>query len=123
MLPNGFVPAVREFTKVMSPCLKHLKSKGHLSVKYLDDSFLVGETSRICFNNVTDTANLLRSLGFTIHRVHVSFCPYTKIIFLGFIIDSVKMTFTLAEEKKEKIYDNCSSLLQSNKYITVRELA
>ena len=33
------------------------------------------------------------------------------------------MTITLTEERKEKIYDNCSSLLQSNKYITVRELA
>ena len=33
------------------------------------------------------------------------------------------MTITLTEERKEKIYDNCSSLLQSNKNITVRELA
>ena len=33
------------------------------------------------------------------------------------------MTITLPEERKENIYDNCSSLLQSNKNITVRELA
>ena len=36
-------------------------------------------------------------------------------------IDSVKMTIILTEERKEKIYDNCSSLLQSNQNITVRE--
>ena len=33
------------------------------------------------------------------------------------------MTITLTEERKEKNYDNCSSLLQSNKKFTVRELA
>ena len=123
VLPNGFAPAVREFTKVMSPPFKHLRSKGHLSVKYLDDSLLIGETARICLNNVTDTVNLLRSLGFTIHPDKSVFVPTQKITFLGFIIDSVKMTITLTEERKEKIYDNCSSLLQSNKNITVRELA
>ena len=44
--PNGFAPAALEFTKVMSPTLKHLRSKGDLSVKYLDDSLFIGETSR-----------------------------------------------------------------------------
>ena len=123
VLPNGFAPAVWEFTKVMSPPFKHLRSKGHLSVKYLDDSLLIGETARICLNNVTDTVNLLRSLDFNIHPDKSVFVPTQKITFLGFIIDSVKMTITLTEERKEKIYDNCSSLLQSNKNITVRELA
>ena len=32
------------------------------------------------------------------------------------------MTTTLTEERREKNYDNCSSFLQSNKNITVREL-
>ena len=122
-LPNGFPPAVWKFTKVMSPPFKHLRSKGHLSVKYLDDSLLIGETARICLNNVTDTVNLLRSLGFTIHPDKSVFVPTQKITFLGFIIDSVKMTITLTEERKERVYENCSSLLQSNKNITVRELS
>ena len=123
VLPNGFAPAVQEFTKVMSPPFKHLRSKGHLSVKYLDHSLLIEETARICLNNVTDTVNLLRSLDFNIHSDKSVFVPTQKITFLGFIIDSVKMTITLTEERKEKIYDNCSSLLQSNKDITVTELA
>ena len=121
-LPNGFPPAVWKFTKVMSPPFKHLRSKGHLSVKYLDDSLLIEETARISLNNVTDTVNLLRGLGFTIQPDKV-FVPTQKITFLGFIIDSIKMTITLTEERKEKFFDNCSSLLHSNKNITVRELA
>ena len=59
----------------------------------------------------------------TIHPDKSVFVSTQKITFLGSIIDSVKMTITLIEERKEKTYDNCSSLLQSNKIITVRELA
>ena len=33
------------------------------------------------------------------------------------------MTITLTEERKERIYENCSSLLLSNKKTTVRELS
>ena len=66
-------------------------------------------------NNVIDTVNLFRGLGFTIHPEKLVFVPTQKITFLGFIIDSVRMTITLTEEMKEKICDNCSSSLQSNK--------
>ena len=67
MLPF-FAPALREFTKVMSPPFIHLISKGHLSVKCLDNSLLMEETIIMCLNNVIDTADLLKSLGFTIQH-------------------------------------------------------
>ena len=51
VLANEFSPAVRVFTKVLSPLLKYLRSKGHLSVKYIDDSLLLGESIEICFKN------------------------------------------------------------------------
>ena len=38
VLSNGFAPALQEFTKVMSPLFKDLRSKGHPSVKCLEDS-------------------------------------------------------------------------------------
>ena len=63
-----FAPALREFTKVMSPPFIHLISKGHLSVKCLDNSLLMEETIIMCLNNVIDTADLLKSLGFTIQH-------------------------------------------------------
>ena len=87
MLPHGFVPAVRKFTKIMYPPFKHLRSKRHLSVKYLDDSFLIGESTRTCLNNITDIVNLLRSLGFTIRFDKSVFMPTQKITFLSVIVD------------------------------------
>ena len=44
VLFNGFSPAVRVFTKVLTPPFKCLRSKGHLSIKYNDDSLLLGQT-------------------------------------------------------------------------------
>ena len=61
----------------------------------------MGETAKICLDNVTDTVKLLRRLGFTIHPGKSVFVPTQKITFLGFIIDSVKMTITLTEGKKK----------------------
>ena len=64
---NGFSPAVSVFTKVLTPPFKYLRSKGHLSVKYIDDFLLLGETFEICFKNVRAIVTLSWELVFTIH--------------------------------------------------------
>ena len=103
VLLNGFSPAVRVFTKVLTPSFKYLRSKEHLSVKCIDDSLLLGETFEICFKNIRATVALLRELGFTIHPEKSVLVPTQQIIFLGFVIDSVKMTIALNEERKQSI--------------------
>ena len=120
---NGFAPLYVSLPKVMFPPFTYLRSKGHFSAKYLDDSFLIGETEIICLNNIIDTVNLLRSLDFTIHPNKTVLVLIKKFTCLGFMIDSVRMTITLTEERKENIYDNCYFLLQSNKCVIVTELA
>lgn len=83
-----------------------LRSKGEslddsmIRWKYLDNSLLIEETAVICLNNIIDTFNLLRSLGFTIHPGKSVFVPKQKITFAGFIIDSMRMTITLTKERK-----------------------
>ena len=83
-----------------------LRSKGEslndsmIRWKYLDNSLFIEETSVICFNNIIDTFNLLRSLSFTIHPGKSVFVPKQKITFAGFIIDSMRMTITLTKERK-----------------------
>ena len=104
VLLNGFSPAVRVFTKVLTPSFKYLRSKEHLSVKCIDDSLLLGETFEICFKNIRVTVALLRELGFTIHPEKSDLVPTQQITFLGFKINPVKMTITLTEERKQSIY-------------------
>ena len=60
-------------------------------------------------------------LGFTIHPGKSVLVPTQHIIFLGSVIDSVKMTITLTEERKQSIYIFCQNIL-SNYQATIREL-
>ena len=93
-----------------------------MCVKYIDDSLLLGETFEICLNNIRATVALLRELGSTIHPEKSVLVPTQQIIFLGFVIDSVKMTITLTEERKQSIYTLCQNIL-SYYQATIRELA
>ena len=99
VLPNGFLSAVRVFTKDLTPPFKYLRSNGHLPVKYIDDCLLLEETFENCFKNIRATVALIRELGFTIHPEKSVLALPQQIIFLGFVIDSVKMTITLTEER------------------------
>ena len=104
VLPNRYSPA-------LIPPFKYLRSKGHFSVKYIDDSLLLDEIFDICFKNIRATAALLRDLGFTIHQEKSVLVPTQQKIFLGFVIDSVKMTITLTGERKQSIYMLCQTIL------------
>lgn len=41
--------------------------KGHLSVGYIDDSYLQAAEFAHCVHNITDTITLFNNLGFVIH--------------------------------------------------------
>ena len=62
--------------------------------------YLQGDAYESCMNNILDTFNLLRELGFCHSPRKLS--PSQEIIFQGFVISSKKMTLTLTYEKKIK---------------------
>ena len=80
------------------------------------------ETFEICLNNIRAAVALLWELGFTIHPENSVLVPTQQIIFSGFVIDSVKITITQTEERKQSIYMLCQNIL-SNYQATIRELA
>ena len=80
-MPNGYGPAMRVFTKVLKAPFAYLREKNHISVAYVDDTWLQCTTYEECLDNISDTINLLRSLGFTIH-IDKSI-PTQVITFLG----------------------------------------
>ncbi len=100
VMPNGYGPAMRVFTKLMKIPFSHLRHRGHLSVYFVDDSYLQGDTKLECYDNVKSTIQLLRKLGFVIHTDKSVLEPTQIITFLGFIINSYTMTITLTEDKK-----------------------
>lgn len=102
-LPFGLNCAPLLFTKIMKPVLSMLRSKGWISVIYLDDFLLMGKTPLECRNNVSATISLLESLGFIINYNKSSIIPSRKCKYLGFVYNSEAMTVELPKGKRVKI--------------------
>ena len=67
VLTNGFSPALWFFTNVLTSPFKYLRSKGHLPLKYIDDSLFLGWTFKIYCKIIRATVAILQELGFTIY--------------------------------------------------------
>ena len=95
-------------------------SQGHLPVTFVDDSLLQRESKRECLQNIHDAVKLLEALGFTIHKEKLE--PIHAIEFLGFVIDSIKMTVSLNPENSNAILKNIEHF-EGNSRTKIRELA
>ena len=104
-MPDGYGPAMRAFTKLMKPPFSFLISEGYLSVIYVDDYYLQGDSITKCVENVIKTIGILESLGFYIKIEKLEIIPKQQITFLGVIIDSLQMTITLTNKKETKIFE------------------
>ena len=96
--------------------------EGFVSVVFVDDSYLQGNTKEACLHNIASTIELLQNLGFSIHSAKFILTPTQRIKFLGFVIDSVQMTLEITKEKKNKVHNFCLEIFQKEK-ITLRTLA
>ena len=102
-MPNGYLNAMRVFTKILKPLFSCLREQAHSSVIYVDDSLLAGDTYKDCLDNIHDTNLLLEGLGFQIHPKKYVFLPTQVITFLGFEINTANMIISLTNAKKNKI--------------------
>ena len=84
--------------------------------------FLQGATEEKCQTSLRLAIELLQKLGFTVHLEKSQLKPGTILIFLGFVIDSEKMTVTLTPEKKEKLVKLIDEVL-SKCQVTIRTVA
>lgn len=96
-LPNGLSSAPRVFTKLLKPVFSTLRKQGFENVPYIYDILLLGDSGEHCAQKVRSTSTLLDSLGFTIHPTKSVFVPVQEIAFLGFLINSKKMTVSLLQ--------------------------
>ena len=76
----------------------------------------------VCAKNAITVANTLESLGFTINKEKSAMVSAQRIVFFGFLIDSVKFLVYLTDEKVSKIY-NLAKILLERETIVVRQLA
>ena len=101
--PNGLAPCPRQSTKLLKPVFSSLRKLGHISVVYIDDTWLTSEDYISCVTNIAETITLLDRLGFVIHPEKSILIPTQEITFLGFISNSANMTVKLTPERALKL--------------------
>ena len=92
-----------------------------MSVIFVDDSCLQGDTKEECFQTIEATVSLLEILSFAIHKRKSILNPTQEIEFLGFVFNSVTMTISITKGKTEAII--LIRRFLENKSPTIRELA
>lgn len=118
----GLCTAPFVFTKMLKPVLQYLRTRGFISVNYLDDFLLIGQTYSECIHNVHTTIKVLQSLGFVINFNKSQITPKMECKFLGFIFNTKEMSFYLPEEKKQRIFHKTTEFLNLKK-CTIRYFA
>lgn len=121
-MPYGLSVAPRTFTKLMKVVVTYLRSRGYTSVVYLDDILCIGRDYQECLKNINETIRLLEYLGFVINYNKSNLDPKQSCKYLGFVFNSLDMTISLPEEKR----NNISRLLQKFHFLrtcTIRDFA
>ena len=121
-LPQGLSSAPRIFTKLLKPILAHFRSLGITVSCYIDDCIFIADTPHQLSKNVKYAVHVFDRLGLTLHPAKSVLHPSQSIEFLGFILDSLAMTVTLASRKKHKIHTMATSLIRK-RHVSIRELS
>ena len=121
-LPFGLSSAPWVFTKVLKPVIAYLRTQGVRIVAYLDDLLLMCQSQAILREHTALAIYLLQVLGFVINWEKSELNPVQRIIYLGFLINSIRMTISLPEEKIMKLRKEAGSILRK-KEISLRTLA
>ena len=102
--------------------MAEVRKIGHPISGYIDDFIMIKMTKIACFEAGISTANMFQTLGFVIHPEKSQLEPTQKIIFLGFVIDSVTMTISLTEKRRNALHSLLLNILRL-KSPTIRYVA
>ncbi|CAK1601012.1 unnamed protein product [Parnassius mnemosyne] len=104
-LPFGLSTAPYLFTKLLKPVVEYFRLNNIITVIYLDDLLLFGNSYAESNKNIVFIKNVFENLGLLIKYEKSCLVPSTKCKFLGFIFDSVNMRLELPDDKRLKIYN------------------
>ena len=81
---------------------------------YLDDIIVIDWSFEGCRKSVLRVMELFQYYGFIIHLEKCLLEPTTCMEFLGFILDSIRMTVELPSHKKSDMINLCENILLAN---------
>jgi hypothetical protein len=94
-IPFGLAPAPRIFTKLLKVVLAFLRKQGIRLVVYLDDFLIINESEEGARADLKSTLDILEFLGFLINWEKSITNPANVMEYLGMVIDSNKLSFSL----------------------------
>jgi len=121
-LPFGLASAPMVFTKLLRPVLHTLRQQGIKVLMYLDDLLIMAETIDLVQEHFQTVVTLFHNLGFVISWKKCSPFPMKSLEFLGLLLNSETMTFSLPDDKIRKIQRECRHLMRK-RVVSGRHLA
>ena len=121
-LPFGLTSAPYVFTKLLRPVASLFRQAGLRILVYLDDWLLLASDPDLLKDQGEHVSSNLQSLGFLLNHKKCIMVPTQSIEFLGFIIDSRRMTLSLPAVKVDKIHKECRHILNLSE-VTGRQLS
>ncbi len=86
---------------------------------YLDDILILAASRQEARSAVKTVISLLQSLGFVISTEKSVEEPFQSMEFIGLVIHSVPISFSLTEKKIADVKRLCKEALRSNKIIII----
>ena len=109
-LPFSLSSPLRVFTKVLKPFFGSIRNKGISLFIYLDDVAIISSSLERSSQEAAVVVQILESLGLIISKQKSVVISSQKIVFLGYVIDSVAMTVSLPVKKLYKLKEQLLSL-------------
>lgn len=121
-IPFGLKSAPYVFTKILKPIYAWFRQKSIRCSYYIDDSLNMNGCQVVCGDNTKTIVNTLENLGYVINQKKSVLVPTQRIVFFGFVLDSVLFKVFLTEEKLQKILLYANTLCKQGR-VVVRQLA
>ena len=102
--------------------MAELRKRGMRGLIYIDDKWTLGATFQECLQMEAMAKGVFASCGWVFKPSKRSGDPAQVVRFLGLLIDSRDLSFSIPEDKVEKIVMGCKVLL-AKKWIKVRKVA
>ena len=121
-LPFGLSSAPYVFTKLLKPVVSTLRKLGIRIILYLDDMLIMSRSKEETRRNLATTVELLIALGFIVNLKKSVLSPVQELEFLGFILNSHRMTIALPFQKLHSLGKMARQIRNQGK-TTVQDLA
>ena len=122
-LPFGLSCAPRVFTKVLKPVVAYLREKGIRLIIHIDDILIMAQSRELAQTHSLVTLDLLEMLGFLINYPKCILYPTQVIEFLGFVVNSREMKLYLPQEGMMAFATEATTILNSPRQVSARQLA